>query len=150
MTDKNNPDISANVVCDEHSAVACTLRDVAREAARQWGAAHIDANPNCSPEAFGEAVAEVFLTALAGINAGFAPADEPPVEARDTSVYEQLLRGGFSLAMKASAPADSDAFREDPAPDPGPQSSSDARAQLPTPSETPPSPPPADGQGECE
>lgn len=65
-------------VRDEQSSVANSLRDVAREAARQWGQAQMQATSWSDPEVFGKAVAQVYLSALAGINAGFAPDVERP------------------------------------------------------------------------
>ena len=65
-------------VRDEQSSVANSLREVAREAARQWGQAQLQNTPWTGPEAFGEAVSRVYLSALAGINEGFAPDVERP------------------------------------------------------------------------
>jgi hypothetical protein len=66
------------LVRDENSSVACSLRDVAREAARQWGQAQLQNTPGTDPEDFGKAIARVYLSALAGINAGFEPGTERP------------------------------------------------------------------------
>ena len=65
------------IVRDEQSSVANSLREVAREAARQWGQAQMTGAWS-DPEGFGKAVAQVYLSALADINAGFAPDVERP------------------------------------------------------------------------
>jgi len=53
------------------------VRDVAREAARQWG--HENATKfTDSPEQFGKRVAEVYLAAATDLSAGFEPCAECP------------------------------------------------------------------------
>ena len=47
-----------------------SVRDVAREAARQWGQEHV-ANFSEAPEQFGQKVAEVYLAAAADLSEGF-------------------------------------------------------------------------------
>lgn len=53
------------------------LREVAKEAARQWGGHNA---PGSAPETFGKGVAQVYLVSLAAINAGFAPGAAPVEE----------------------------------------------------------------------
>lgn len=53
------------------------VREVAREAARQWGSEHATTFTD-SPEQFGKKVAEVYLAAATDLSAGFEPCAECP------------------------------------------------------------------------
>lgn len=68
------------LVRHEQSSVACSMRDVAREAALQWGREQMSKTPWTDPEGFGKAVATVYLAALRELSAGFAPGAECPGE----------------------------------------------------------------------
>lgn len=54
--------------------LARALRDVAREAARQWGWEQVSSEQAKDPAEFGQSVATVYLAALRELEAGFAPA----------------------------------------------------------------------------
>ncbi len=85
MGEKRTPDSSAvpqvphaALVRSDSSHLASEMRDVAREAARQWGQKQLEESQAGDPAKFGQAVATVYLAALAGISAGFEPDAECP------------------------------------------------------------------------
>ena len=82
MADAKFHDTSATPKIPSNALVRCSdcdvanaSRDVAREAARQWGQNQTSVR---DPAEFGKAVATVYLAALVGINEGFEPDSEHP------------------------------------------------------------------------
>lgn len=53
--------------------LVCALREVAREAARQWGWEQVSSEQAKDPAVFGRSVAAVYLAALREFEAGFGP-----------------------------------------------------------------------------